>query len=105
MNCIEALKHIVFKQLSEVAKDISMPAYVVGGFVRDFFLGIENDDIDIVVEGSGIEFAKYFAQKVNGKLSYYENYGTAMVKWSNIEIEFVGARKETYVRGSRNPIV
>lgn len=105
MNCIEALKHIVFKQLSEVAKDISMPAYVVGGFVRDFFLGIENDDIDIVVEGSGIEFAKYFAQKVNGKLSYYENYGTAMVKLANIEIEFVGARKETYERGSRNPIV
>jgi hypothetical protein len=48
MNCIEALKHIVFKQLSEVAKDISMPAYVVGGFVRDFFLGIENDDIDML---------------------------------------------------------
>ena len=101
----EALENDIFIWISETAKEIKMPAYVVGGFVRDFFLGIKNDDIDIVVEGSGIEFAKAFSQKVNGKLSYYENYGTAMVKWSNIEVEFVGARKETYVRGSRNPIV
>lgn len=101
----EALKNDVFIWISTVAKDMNIPAYVVGGFVRDFFLGIKNDDIDIVVEGSGIEFAKSFAQKVNGKLSYYENYGTAMVKWNNVEVEFVGARKETYIRGSRNPIV
>lgn len=101
----EALKNDVFIWISTVSKDMNIPAYVVGGFVRDFFLGIKNDDIDIVVEGSGIEFAKSFAQKVNGKLSYYENYGTAMVKWNGLEVEFVGARKETYIRGSRNPIV
>lgn len=101
----EALKNDVFIWISTVSKDMNIPAYVVGGFVRDFFLGIKNDDIDIVVEGSGIEFAKSFAQKVNGKLSYYENYGTAMVKWNGLEVEFVGARKEIYIRGSRNPIV
>lgn len=105
MNCITALENKVFQVISDVSSELSVPAYVVGGFVRDYLLNIKNDDIDIVVEGSGIEFAKYFANKVNGKLSYYENYGTAMVKWEDIEVEFVGARKEMYERGSRNPIV
>ena len=101
----EALKHKVFRILSEVSKETGVSSYVVGGFVRDYFLGIKNDDIDIVVEGSGIDFAKYFSDKVHGKFSYYENYGTASVKYEDIEIEFVGARKEMYERGSRKPIV
>lgn len=105
MNCIVALENKALQLISEVAKETGTPAYVVGGFVRDFLLNIENDDIDIVVEGSGIEFATHFANKVGGKLSYYENYGTAMVRWGDMEIEFVGARKEMYERGSRNPIV
>ena len=101
----DALKHQVFKIISDVSTETGVSSYVVGGFVRDYLLGIKNDDIDIVVEGSGIEFAKYFSDKVHGKLSYFENYGTASVKWKDIEIEFVGARKETYERGSRKPIV
>lgn len=101
----EAIKDLVFNLLSDVANDTNTSAYVVGGFVRDYLLGIQNDDIDVVVEGSGIEFAKVFANKVNGKLSYYENYGTAMVRFGDQEVEFVGARKEMYERGSRKPIV
>jgi poly(A) polymerase len=101
----EAIKDQVFNLLSEIASDTKTNAYVVGGFVRDYLLGIKNDDIDVVVEGSGIEFAKVFANKVNGKLSYYENYGTAMVRFGDQEVEFVGARKEMYERGSRKPIV
>ena len=65
----------------------------------------KNDDIDVVVEGSGIAFATAFANKVNGKLTVYENYGTAMVRFGDQEVEFVGARKEMYERGSRKPIV
>lgn len=105
MECIVALENKALQLISEVAKETGTPAYVVGGFVRDFLLNIENDDIDIVVEGSGIAFATHFANKVGGKLSYFENYGTAMVRWCDMEIEFVGARKEMYERGSRNPIV
>jgi len=101
----KALEKEVFSLLSEVASSTETPAYVVGGYVRDYLLDIDNDDIDIVVEGSGIEFARVFANKVNGKFSYYENYGTAMVKFNDQEIEFVGARKEMYERGSRKPIV
>lgn len=102
----------LFETLKEVATETNLRAYVIGGFVRDYFLNIINDDIDIVVEGSGIEFAKAFAKKTESKFSYYENYGTAMVKYYfskhsdfAIEVEFVGARKEMYERGSRNPIV
>lgn len=104
-NCINALKNEVFEILSQVSIDTGVNSYVVGGFVRDYFLGIPNNDIDIVVEGSGINFASCFANKVNGKLSFFENYGTAMVRYNDIEIEFVGARKEMYERGSRKPIV
>lgn len=99
------LKNEVFTLLKDVAKELGVNAYVVGGYVRDCFLGIENKDIDIVVEGSGIEFSAAFAVKVGEKHHFYENYGTAMVRYKGIEVEFVGARKEMYERGSRNPIV
>lgn len=117
MKYIEALKinpvhQLLFETLKSVATETNVKAYVIGGFVRDYFLGIGNEDIDIVVEGSGIEFAKAFATKTQSNFSYYENYGTAMVKYQYnkyhnhfIEVEFVGARKEMYERGSRNPIV
>ena len=105
MNCSKALEHPVFEILVETCLDTGIKAYVVGGFVRDYLLGIPNQDIDIVVEGSGIEFSSMFAAKTGGKHSYYENYGTAMVRYDGLEIEFVGARKEMYERGSRNPIV
>lgn len=101
----EALKHEIFGKLSTLADLLGVKAYVVGGFVRDFFLGLPNDDIDVVVEGSGIDFARHFGEEIGSKVSYYENYGTAMVCYGGLEVEFVGARKEMYERGSRKPIV
>ena len=99
----DALTNPVFEFIGWVAKDTGMRAFVIGGFVRDYFLGIPNDDIDIVVEGSGIKFAQKFAEVVNGELTVYENFGTAMVKFGEQKVEFVGARKEHYERGSRKP--
>ena len=95
--------HPEFLFVSQTAKDLKTRAFVLGGFVRDYFLGIPNDDIDIVVEGSGIKFAQRFAEYVHGELTVYENFGTAMVKYGDQKIEFVGARKEHYERGSRKP--
>ena len=99
----DALTNPVFGIVSRVAKEIGMRAFVIGGFVRDYFLGIPNDDIDIVVEGSGIQFAQKFADVVKGELTVYENFGTAMVHYGDQKVEFVGARKEHYERGSRKP--
>ena len=99
----DALTNPVFETISRIAKDVDMRAFVIGGFVRDYFLGIPNDDIDIVVEGSGIKFAGYFADAVGGELTVYENFGTAMVHYGDQKVEFVGARKEHYERGSRKP--
>jgi len=84
-----------------------MPAFVIGGFVRDCILGRETHDIDIVVQGSGIEFARKFARSLgeNIPVSIFRNFGTAMVKYQEGEIEFVGARKESYRRDSRKPVV
>ena len=101
---IEALdKFPVFRLISELSDELGMRAFVIGGFVRDYFLGIPNDDVDIVVEGSGIEFARKFAEYVHGELTVYENFGTAMVHYGDQKVEFVGARKEHYERGSRKP--
>ena len=99
----DALTNPVFGIVSNVAKEIGMRAFVIGGFVRDYFLGIPNDDIDIVVEGSGVKFAQKFADVVKGELTVYENFGTAMVHYGDQKVEFVGARKEHYERGSRKP--
>ena len=95
--------HPEFLVVSLLATTLKTRAFVIGGFVRDYFLGIPNDDIDIVVEGSGIKFAEGFAKTVKGELTVYENFGTAMVKYGDQKIEFVGARKEHYERGSRKP--
>lgn len=84
-----------------------MPAFVIGGFVRDCILGRDTHDIDIVVQGSGIDFARKFARGLgdNIPVSIFRNFGTAMVKYQEMEIEFVGARKESYRRDSRKPVV
>lgn len=92
----------VFKILSDLAEQ---ECYVVGGYVRDSLLGIKNDDIDIVVVGSGINLAQKFASATGGTVQVFENFGTAKVDYEGIEVEFVGARKESYERGSRKPIV
>jgi len=96
--------------IAEAARDLDFPAYVVGGYVRDVIMGRESMDIDIVVVGSGIELAKRFANKISSetKVKVFKNFGTAMVNYNgenNWQIEFVGARKESYRHDSRKPIV
>jgi len=95
----------VFRLLSEVAADKGVRAFVIGGFVRDCFLGRPGNDIDVVVEGSGIDFARAVGERTRQHVSYFKNFGTAMLHYKGDELEFVGARKESYRRESRKPIV
>jgi putative nucleotidyltransferase with HDIG domain len=107
-NYKEALQDPVFKTISEAAQSLSLECYVIGGFVRDLLLqrGIPKD-IDIVAVGSGIDLAKKVASLIPGKpeVTIFKNFGTAMLKYKDKEVEFVGARKESYNRESRNPVV
>lgn len=95
----------IFKQIGEIADNKGVEAYIIGGYVRDYYLSRECKDIDIVVIGSGIEIAEILAEKLNTKLSVFKSFGTAMLRINDIEIEFVGARKESYRSDSRKPIV
>ncbi len=100
----------VFKVISESTDEMGAPAYVVGGYVRDIILERESHDVDIVVVGSGIELAKRVAAKIGNdvNVNIFKNFGTAMIRFSGIsqwELEFVGARKESYRLDSRKPIV
>ena len=99
------LSNPVFKLVSGTAKELGVRAFVIGGYVRDCFLGKPNKDIDIVVEGSGIRLAEAVARKARTRVSVFKNFGTAMLKYHGIEVEFVGARKESDNRDSRKPIV
>ena len=104
----EALQHTIFKTISQSAKDLGLEAFVIGGYVRDFILNRgTHKDIDIVAVGSGIDLAKNVAKKLPGqpKVQIFKTYGTAMLKFEDLEIEFVGARKESYNQDSRNPVV
>ena len=95
----------VFGIVSETAAELGVRAFVIGGYVRDCFLGRPNKDIDIVVEGSGIALAEAVAERVRAHVSVFRNFGTAMLRYQGTEVEFVGARKESYHRESRKPIV
>lgn len=100
------LDHKIFAMISEVADELNVECYVIGGFVRDLFLQRKSEDIDVVVIGSGIELAEKLSKRIKGsKLSVFKNFGTAQIKWKNLEVEFVGARKESYRADSRKPIV
>jgi poly(A) polymerase len=108
MNYKNALNHTIFKVISEVAKDLNLDAFVIGGFVRDYLLDRgSHKDIDIVAVGSGIELAKAVSKKLPNqpKVQIFKTYGTAMLQFEDLEIEFVGARKESYNENSRNPVV
>jgi poly(A) polymerase len=96
----------IFRVISEAAQELNKPAYVVGGFVRDIFLRRSSKDIDIVIQGSGIELAELVAKKLgNRKVNVFKRFGTAQLKSGDWEIEFVGARKESYSSDSRKPFV
>ncbi|WP_430905872.1 CCA tRNA nucleotidyltransferase [Maribacter sp. 2-571] len=108
MNHKEALKAPIFKTISEAAELLGAECYVIGGFVRDYLLQRGNaKDIDIVIVGSGVQLAKTVADRLEGKpkVTVFKNFGTAMIKGDDLEVEFVGARKESYDRNSRKPIV
>lgn len=95
----------IFKVLAETAEKTSTEIYVIGGFVRDLYLDRPSKDIDVVVLGNGIAFAEKVGQKLKTNVAVFKNFGTAMLKHSDLEVEFVGARKESYRANSRKPIV
>jgi putative nucleotidyltransferase with HDIG domain len=99
------LQHPIFKKLSELANTNGTEIYVIGGYVRDIFLNRPSKDIDILVIGNGIKFAEEAGKILQTKVSVFKNFGTAMLRYDDLEIEFVGARKESYRQESRKPIV
>ena len=104
----EALKNNIFNLISSCAGELGLECYVIGGFVRDYIISESTPkDIDILVIGNGIDFAKYISRKIEKtpKVTVFKTYGTAMFKYNSMEIEFVGARKESYTLESRNPKV
>lgn len=108
MNYTKALNNPIFKIIAQASQELNLESYVIGGFVRDFIL--ERDfkkDIDVVALGSGIELALKVSELIPNKpkVQVFKNYGTAMLRYKDIDIEFVGARKESYLQESRNPIV
>lgn len=107
MDFLKKLDSPVFRLVGQTADKMGKEVYVVGGYVRDLFLDRPSKDIDFVTVGSGIELASEVAKTLGpkAKLSVFPNFGTAQVKYKDLELEFVGARRESYNRNSRNPIV
>jgi len=106
LNLADQLKMPIFRVISDTAAGRGTSAYVIGGFVRDLILGRKSKDIDIVTEGSGIELARQVALALGAtKVQYFGNFGTAMIRYRDLDIEFVGARRESYSPDSRKPAV
>ncbi|HSD15411.1 MAG TPA: HD domain-containing protein, partial [Flavobacterium sp.] len=108
MNYKEALQDKIFIIIAQAARELNVESYVIGGFVRDLILKRDHKkDIDIVAVGSGIELALKVSELIPNKpkVQVFKNYGTAMLRYQDMDIEFVGARKESYNNDSRNPIV
>jgi len=108
-NYKQAIDSDIFQYISRASKSIGLESYVIGGFVRDYLLQRDSKakDIDIVAVGSGIELAREVAQLLPNKpkVQVFKTYGTAMLRFGDVEVEFVGARKESYAKESRNPVV
>lgn len=100
-----ALDNKVFPIISDLLEKEQIEGYVIGGFVRDFFLERDCKDIDIMVLGSGLEIAEKLGDILHCNVSLFKNFGTAMLRHDDMEIEFVGARKESYNKDSRKPTV
>jgi len=101
----DALKGKVFEVVSKTAAEHGVRAFAIGGYVRDYFLQRPCTDIDIVVEGSGVDLATAVAERLKTKVTVFKSFGTAQLKYRGMEVEFVGARKESYRSNSRKPIV
>src|SRR5206468_2380628 len=95
------LQHPIFSVMSKLAAGQNLQVYAIGGFVRDIFLDRPSKDIDIVIIGNGILFAESVAKKLKVKVTVFKNFGTASLKYQDLEVEFVGARKESYRLDSR----
>lgn len=95
----------IFRRISRIAREKGVDAYVVGGYVRDHYLHRPSTDVDVVVVGNGIEVAQALADELHTKLSVFKTFGTAMLRVRGVELEFVGARRESYTRDSRKPQV
>lgn len=104
-NLQNYIRHPAFKIIADMAAHTQTEAYVIGGFVRDVFLNRPSKDIDVVVLGNGVKFAEQVGQKMGVKVVIFKNFGTASLHFQELEIEFVGARKESYRSESRKPIV
>jgi len=102
-----SLDHPVFRTISETVDEMNVTSYVIGGYVRDLLLKRQSKDIDVMVVGSGIDLARAVAKKMGrkGRITVYGNFGTALLKIGDLDVEFVGARKESYRSDSRNPSV
>ena len=107
MTFLQAIKSPIFNEISNYCSNNNIESYVIGGFVRDFFLKRECKDVDILIIGDGISAAKKIAINIDPKISVtiFKNFGTAYFRYKDYDIEFVGSRKESYVSNSRNPIV
>lgn len=107
INLKDKLSNPIFRTVGDTADNLGLEVYVVGGYVRDIFLDRASSDLDFVTVGSGIELARAVSAALGkkGKLTVYATYGTAQIKHKDMELEFVGARRESYTRNSRNPIV
>ena len=107
MTFLQAIKSPIFNEISNYCSNNNIESYVIGGFVRDFFLKRECKDVDILIIGDGISAAKKIAMNIDPKISVtiFKNFGTAYFRYKDYDIEFVGSRKESYVSNSRNPIV
>ena len=99
------LKHPIFKLISQTVDRMGLEAYVIGGYVRDYYLHRKSKDVDVVVAGSGVAVAEELGRELGVKVTIFKTYGTAMLQWRGIEVEFVGARRESYSPQSRNPHV
>lgn len=102
---LKALEAPLFRRIGKIADATGVRAFVIGGYVRDWFLGRPCTDIDVVVVGSGIDVAQALGRELGAHVSVFKNFGTAMLRAADMEVEFVGARKESYRADSRKPIV
>src|SRR5690242_7663866 len=105
MNLSSSLEHPIFKTVGQVADASNLHVFVVGGYVRDILLKRQSKDIDFVCVGSGIELAEKVALTLKAQVHVYKNFGTAQIPLADLDLEFVGARKESYRSESRKPIV
>jgi len=102
---VSALDNPIFEHIRHTVDRMGVEAYVVGGYVRDFYLHRPSTDIDVVVVGSGVDVAEALGETLHAKVSIFKRFGTAMLRWRGTEIEFVGARRESYSHDSRKPHV